>query len=181
MDTVTKDKVAGKALYLEFSDDEDYQKGYVYQHILLPDMIVEGRYYRQLVMRRLVSKKMPRSQWQFFYFNTSLLPSELRGRFGAGDYRSLVTSIRPDESRVFAKLDNDQVRDVAKFTISDFVKILRDIISTDWNIVGRPIAVEITAEELLMAASGDTPQGVIRRILRSREARNMPAMVNKKS
>lgn len=174
-DTQLKDDttVVGKALYLEFSTDEDYDHSYVNQHILLPDAVVGDTFYPARVMARYISKVTPRSQWKFMNFISS------HGSSQSAYYHTILD--RDESGNVVHKdLDIKTASDLSYFAIANYVARVYEH-AKDWHFVGSPIAVEVTAGEVHMASLGDTPQGIIRRILRSRDARNMPTIINKKS
>lgn len=174
-DTQLKDDttVVGKALYLEFSNVEDYDNSFVSQHILLPDAVIGTTFYPARVMARYISKSSPRAQWVFSNFVSG--PESSRS-----GYHQTILDRDESGSVVHKSLDIKTASDLSYFAIANYVARVYET-ARNWHLVGSPIAVEVTAGELHMASLEDTPQGIIRRILRSRDARNMPTIVNKKS
>lgn len=147
-----KNTVLGKALYLEFR-----RENYTLQMVLLPDSIDEtGNYTPVTLMRRQISSYHPRKSWRFDKPSYSLVP-ELKGIAVDMENKPLV-------------LDVDTAKVVAK-THLQFVKpLLSQLHHQGWTLQKQPVAVEFSHEDRTLVEGKNTPQGLVRRILRSREA-----------
>lgn len=136
----------GKALYLEFRRNTS-----TYQLIITPagktnvdgnEQVVDG-----VIFRRLVSEASPRSQWR-----TTRLRNTLR--------ETPVDTI--DE--LYHNVNEVWMKSGINYSISS----LGD--ASKWELYKQPVAVEASEEDLKDALSGSTPNALIKRIRKAREA-----------
>jgi hypothetical protein len=142
-----KSKVpVGKALYLEFRRNTS-----TYQLIITPagKLNVDGveKEVDGVIFRRLVSESTPRSQWR-----TSRLRNTLRSEF--------ITTTD--------QLLNDVNDSWMKSGINYQISSLGD--TTKWSLYKQPVAVEASEEDLKDALTNSTPNALIKRIRKAREA-----------
>lgn len=137
-----KDKVIGKALYMEFRNSN-----YTYQTIMTPDGITnEGRPVPATLYRRQISKLTPRKTWK-----TYSLPNLTRDEFG--------------------NYTKSSVED-AQATVRTRIQYLETIVSrleaSSYKLYKQPIVVEVSAADLNDIRNSKTPYKVLGRITRLR-------------
>ncbi len=137
-----KDKVIGKALYLEF-----HSTGQTYQMLITPDGVSSnGRAVPATVYRRQISKLKPRRAWK-----TYSLPALPLNSFGAYETQS--------------KDDATQAADVRANYIAT---TLTQLNSYSYKLYKSPILVEVAQEDLESIRLSKTPYKILGRITRVR-------------
>lgn len=145
-----KDAV-GKALYLEMRKDQ-----YTYQIILTPHSLSfeTKEIIAPAYIRRRVSVWHPRRNWQIDKFAGSDVQVPKRdadGNFEAFDSRIAVDAY-------------------AESVFKKFSKTFENLASQGWTLYKRPIAVEISAEDLDSISKSKMSNALYRRIERSRKS-----------
>jgi hypothetical protein len=146
----TKKDAAGRALYLEFRKDV-----YTYQMIMTPWAItLENEVVPFANLRRRISTYHPRRNWTIEknHYPTSY-PAPSRDAYGE-----------------FEKLELDQARDHAGQNVGAVAHQFNQLFQQGWTLYQRPLAVEFSYEDLANIRDGKTPNGLYRRIERSRKA-----------
>lgn len=141
-----KDKVAGKALYLEFRYSEQ-----TYQMIVTPDGVSSGgKYVPSTVYRRQITKTKPRRAWKTFTFpNLSL-----------------------NESGVFAALPEDTAMSGALSRVSYLENTISRLATYGFKLYKQPIIVEVSVDDIDGIRLSKTPYKIIGRITRLRRTLN---------
>jgi hypothetical protein len=148
MTAKTKKDSAGKALYLEFRN-----KQYTYQVVVVPHSIsLENEVIPPVFMRRRVSIWHPRRNWQITKFQG--VPTPERDAYGA--FSKNLSEVSSEE--------------FVEKTYHYVAKTFDNLFSQDWKLYERPLVVEYSYEDLALLANGKTPNGLYRRIERSRKA-----------
>ena len=139
-----KDKVVGKALYLELRNS-----GSTYQMIITPDAVSSsGRAVPAMVYRRQISEARPRKAWKTMSF-----PALPLNAFGTYDPQ-----------------DVDAVKAVSGTRINDtLASIFRQLSHYRYTMYKTPIYVEVSAEDIETIRMCKTPYKVLGRITRVRK------------
>ena len=200
---ITTPKIVGKALYLELVNNPDapegsigyWAKGGVKQVIILPQTLdAVGIPQPVQIWDRVVSTHSPRSQWDnntIRSFVKEQSPEHLEKH--KDSYHLPLETYSSDE--LLALTDPEKV-EIGIRTLNFRVKQLlvdsynlRDSATGDYTnhatqtwIVrdSKPLAVEITDEEIELARSGTTPQSIIRRIQKARVSAGFPEKLTTK-
>lgn len=197
--TTATPKIVGNALYLELvpnadltKDQQDavlgWRKGGVKQIILFPEYQDDtGRTQEAVLMTREVSKLYPRSQWDINRarsFPKPIDPEKLAEAYADtssyswvnyDDYKRDEWAELPEKSKTEAKalwLDL-QMRNAlfGSGYVRDESGERVEYVGQAWTVRdSKPIAVEITDEDLRLVNDYKTPQAVIRRINKVRES-----------
>lgn len=139
-----KDKVVGKALYLELRNS-----GSTYQMIITPDAVSSsGRAVPAMVYRRQISEAKPRKAWKTMSF-----PALSLNAFGTYDPQ-----------------DADAAKSVSGTRINDtLASIFRQLSHYNYAMYKTPIYVEVSAEDIETIRMCKTPYKVLGRITRVRK------------
>lgn len=149
-----KNTVLGKALYLEFRRDQ-----YTIQLVFTPETIDEnGEFVPLTLMRRQISNYHPRKTWRFDNAGTSAV---------ATHKAEVLSSI---SGNTFLEFDEPTAKFHAKTALQFAKPLLSQLFHQGWKLEKSPFAIEYSFEDLTLIRSGSTPQGLVRRILRSRDA-----------
>lgn len=139
-----KDKVVGKALYLEFRADTQ-----TLQMILTPDgMSNDGRVVPAMMYRRQLSSMRPRRAWKHY-------------SLGNG---------RASADGVFQSLSLEDAREYGNSRLSMISATIDQLARFKYSVYKSPLVVEVTAEDVETLRKGATPYKIIARITRSRKA-----------
>lgn len=194
---MTSPRIQGKALYLELVNNPDapegsigmWHKGSVKQIIIMPQHLDEvGIAQPAQIWDRTISSRSPRSQWDNNKFGSGRLVKKLSDEKLADvdSWHISYDNYSPDE---LTSLMPSEKHEAAIYTIKEKMKsYLIDTYHTKdekgesitnatqtWAIRdSKPLAVEITNEELEQARLGTTPQSVIRRIQKARVSAGFP-------
>ena len=137
-----KDKVIGKALYMEFR-----QGGNTYQAILTPDgLTTDGRSVPATLYRRQISSHSPRKAWK-----TYSLPQLPKDEFGN-----------------FKKYSGDELASVTSSRVAHLETIFNRLESYSYRLYKQPIVVEVSLADLEEIRNARTPYKVLGRITRIR-------------
>ena len=188
---MTSTKIAGNALYLELvanpEFDEETQRKYlgwqangVRQVIILPSAEIEGNLVPPVIMERVVSNYSRKAQWEFFIVERELLKpmtdQELELAIKARDdnYLTLESYTRAEWDALGNSAKKESYAFTIKLKLEGYLKATsyewqddKRVSSTAqaWQVrEGKPIAIEVTEDDLKMAKEYTTPQAVIRRI-----------------
>jgi hypothetical protein len=192
-------KIVGKALYLELVNNPDapegsigyWSKDAVKQVIILPQTLDEvGIAQPVQIWERVVSARSPRSQWDNNTIRSFVkLPTPEHLEKHKDAYHLPLETY---ESSEVATMSNDRKSEIGVQTLNMRVKqLLIDTYSTrdtegnhisnatqTWVVRdSKPLAIEITNEEIDLARSGTTPQSIIRRIQKARVSAGFPEKI----
>ncbi len=197
---MTSPTIVGKALYLELVNNPDapegsigmWHKDAVKQVIIMPQHLDEvGIAQPVQIWDRVLSKHSPRSQWDANRFGSGRLvkkldESKLEAETG---YHISYSSYSSDEIASLSPVDK---HNATIYTITEKMKgylldtySVKDengestMVATQTWVVrdSKPLAIELTNEELDLARSGKTPQAVIRRIQKARLSAGFPEKI----
>jgi hypothetical protein len=147
----TEKDSAGKALYLEFRRDN-----YTYQMVVMPNTIsMDGaKVVPATVMTRRISSWNPRRNWGF------------------ADNRRARLVIDRDPVAGFVQYEAERAREVAGdvFKSLDLQSTMSSLFHKGWTLFKTPLVVEFSYKDIQTAQQSKTPNDLIRRIQRSREA-----------
>ncbi len=151
MNAKTEKDSAGKALYLEFRKDN-----YTYQMVVMPNTIsMDGaQVIPATVMTRRISSWNPRRNWGF-----------------ADNRRSRIVIDR-DPVAGFVQYEAERARELAGdvFKSLDLQSTMSSLFHKGWTLFKTPLVVEFSYKDIQTAQQSKTPNDLIRRIQRSREA-----------
>lgn len=151
-----KNKVLGKALYLEFRKEQ-----YTLQFILTPEAVNEaGEYVPLTLMRRQISAYHPRKTWRF-------------DNAGHGKRIERMNDVLNVDFS-FQGMELNQAKYYAKRDLQFVKPLLSQMYHQGWKLEHKPVAVEFSQEDSQKISENATPQGLIRRILRVRDAVGFP-------
>jgi hypothetical protein len=197
--TTATPKIVGNALYLELVPNQDltkdqqdailgWRKGGVKQVILFPEYQDDtGRTQEAVIMTREVSALSPRSQWDITRprsFPKPISAEDLAKAYedtssyswvNYDDYKRDEFAELPEKSKAEARalwLDL-QMRNTlfGSGYVRDESGERVEFVGQAWVVrEGKPIAIEITDEDLRLVNDYKTPQAVIRRINKVRES-----------
>lgn len=137
-----KDKVVGKALYLELRSTSQ-----TYQILITPDGIsTNGKNVPSMVYRRQISAAKPRKGWKHENFPT----------------------LSVDEFGVFNKRNKDDAMALSSTRLEFHSSTLKQLVAYHYKIYKQPILVEVSAEDLEGIRNGKTPYKILGRITRVR-------------
>jgi len=137
-----KDKVVGKALYVELRNSNQ-----TYQMLLTPDGVSSsGRAVPSTLYRRQISKSKPRRAWK-----TYSLPSLPLNAFGVYDTQS-----------------NDDAAQHAEARLGYMATTLTQLNTYGYKLYKNPILVEVAQEDLEQIRLSKTPYKILGRITRVR-------------
>jgi hypothetical protein len=137
-----KDKVVGKALYLELRSTNQ-----TYQVLITPDGIsTNGKNVPSMIYRRQISAAKPRKGWKHGNFPTLSI----------------------DEFGVFQKRNKDDAMALSSTRLEFHSSTLNQLVAYHYKIYKQPILVEVSAEDLEGIRNGKTPYKILGRITRVR-------------
>jgi hypothetical protein len=189
-------KIVGKALYLELVNNPDapegsigyWAKNAVKQVIILPQTLDEvGIAQPVQIWDRVVSPHSPRSQWDSNTIRNFVKPPTSEHLEKHKDsYHLPLETYKSDE--LLSLTDPEKVEIgittldfrlkallVDSYTSKDAEGNYSNKAAQTWVIRdSKPLAVEITDEEIALAHSGTTPQSIIRRIQKARLSAGFP-------
>ena len=195
-------KIVGKALYLELINNPDapegsigyWAKGGVKQVIILPQTLdAVGIAQPVQIWERVVSTHSPRSQWDNNTIRSFVkLPTSEHLEKHKDSYHLPLETYSSDE--LLAMTDPEKV-EIGVRTLNFRIKQLlvdnynlrtpegeyTSHATQTWIVRdSKPLAVEITDEEVELARSGTTPQSIIRRIQKARVSAGFPEKLTTK-
>ena len=138
-----KDKVVGKALYMEFRSGNS-----TYQMIVTPDAVTsEGRNVPSTLYRRQISNVRPRRAWR-----TYSLPK-----------------LPQDASGLFATVPLQDAKDQAVSRITFIDATVQRLKSQGYALYMKPIVIEVSQADLSDIRQSKTPYKILGRITRTRK------------
>ena len=141
-----KDKVVGKALYMELRNSDQ-----TYQVIVTPDGIASnGKYVPASIYRRQISQAKPRRAWKTF-----TLPNLTVNEFGA-----------------FTQLDETLARSTGRDRVNYVESTFTRLMTYGYKLYKTPIIVEVSVEDLDGIRLSKTPYKILGRITRLRRTLN---------
>lgn len=139
-----KDKVIGKALYMEFRSGQQ-----TYQLMLTPDGVTSGgKYVPAMMYRRQVSASRPRRAWKSYS----------------------LPSINVNEFGTFTSIPRNEALLTARHRLEFMMPTINQLMSNRYQLYKLPVVVEVASEELDGIRLGKTPYKVLGRITRVRKA-----------
>jgi hypothetical protein len=193
--------IVGKALYLELVNNPDapegslgyWYKNAVKQVLMLPEHLDSvGIAQPAQIWTRIVSAHSPRSQWDSQTISNSRLikkptkeqldSNENTYHFSYEFYTTDELAEMTDKEKHQAKVNlvSEKMKGtlVDNYTVKDAEGNSTSEVSQLWIIRdSKPLAVEVTDEDMANARSGKTPQAVIRRIQKTRVASGFPEKI----
>lgn len=153
----TQSKLVGQSLYFELVSNLDTKS--VSQIIITPSVILDGKRIPNSMIRRSVSQWSPRAQWQITQIATTVIDTKLVGT-----------------EREFVKdLTSDAKNSLVLETLSPIQKQLDYLLQKEWMLRdGKFITVETSEQDVIDISKYNTPQGLIRRITRTRKDAGFP-------
>lgn len=140
---IDKDKVVGKALYVEFRADTS-----TYQMIVTPDAITsDGRSIPSTVYRRQISEARPRRAWKTY--SLPRLPQDATG--------------------TFTNLPVQEAKEQATSRVTYLESSLTRLKNLGYTLYMKPIIVEVSQADLSDIRQAKTPYKVLGRITRARK------------
>jgi hypothetical protein len=189
-------KIVGKALYLELVNNPDapegsigyWSKGGVKQVIILPQTLdAVGIAQPVQIWDRVVSAHSPRSQWDNNTIRSFVkLPTSEHLEKHKDSYHlpletyssdELLAMTDPEKVEIGVRTLNFRVKQllVDNYTLKSPEGEYTTLATQTWIVRdSKPLAVEITDEEVELARSGTTPQSIIRRIQKARVSAGFP-------
>ena len=138
-----KDKVVGKALYMEFRSSNQ-----TYQMIITPDgLTLEGRNIPATVYRRQISSSRPRRAWKTLAF----------------------PKLPQDPSGVFNMLNVDAAKEQATSRAGYLESNIQRLHANGFTLFMKPIIVEVSQADLDDIRYAKTPYKILGRITRARK------------
>jgi hypothetical protein len=146
----------GEALYLEF------RKGVnTAQVIITPEALTSaGVYVPTSTWRRQISQWSPRKQWSLYTPEGEVVRgrsenAKLSGSLGIGNSAGGASEYSAE-------------------ALLPLTTTLNNLINNEWALFEKPIVVEFSEEDLANTINNETPQALIRRILRVRKEFGFP-------
>jgi hypothetical protein len=184
---VVPPRLVGKALYLELEmnpeipEDKRYRISWEHAHnptkqlIIYPSWIDDsGKSHRGIAMERIVSSTTPRAQWDF---SSKISPittptkDESSHAYYADkylDYKEIPRAeqgVMPESDLRQATITHAEILVKKATQVVFFGEDDSQYVQQGWIVRGnKPIAVEVTDEDLKLVLERKTPQAVIRRI-----------------
>lgn len=156
--------ISGIALYFEVKSDEVDQ--FVSQFIVIPkSMGSDGTVLEQRIHTRAVTAKRPQPAWRKFSTDedTEAQPSE----------RSSGRYIQHNDTQSAVEKGLNQLRSC--------MTVIDPILFSSYSLVGEPLLVEFSEQDVQDMIEDKTPRGLIGRINRLREAREFPTLPGKEA
>lgn len=169
-ETVSKAKIVGKALYLEFEPTEhapEWMKSsnQVTQMILIPAGIgTKGTsQYAPSLYTRTVSKHSPKAQWRKTIGNYDYSTGK--------DVSKSALNLVPELSEA-RKVSVESINSIINFLGRSFMTYGEDKLSTQLR--KKPIVVEVTSDDIQDSIDYKTPSALVRRIQKARVSLDFP-------
>lgn len=142
---------AGMALYLELR-----KSGYTYQIIITqPVITANGKPHRSRIMRRRMNAVQSRKNWRFETLGTSMPLTT----------KNIVTQVSE-----FTQQPLDVAKEQTAVALAGLMPTLNQLFHQEYSLHIKPIMVEFTYEDFESLLTSKTPNGLIRRIQRTRIA-----------
>jgi hypothetical protein len=146
--------LAGQALYLEMTNS----KGDTAQILLVPMGIIDGTVSNPVMLRRTLTQWSPRAQWQIDKIQTSPVPTVPSGT-----------------TATFATMSDEEAQQLSLEVLAPIRNQLSYLMEKDWKLRNdKPLVVEVSQQDLLDVIKWSSPQGLLRRVLRTRKEAGFP-------
>ncbi len=197
---MTSPTIVGKALYLELVNNPDapegsigmWHKDAVKQIIIMPQHLDEvGIAQPVQIWDRVLSKHSPRSQWDANRFGSGRLikkldEAKLEAETGyhisyssySSDELASMSPVEKHNATIYTITEKLKAYLLDTYSVKDENGESKMLATQTWVIRdSKPLAIELTNEELDLARSGKTPQAVIRRIQKARVSAGFPEKI----
>jgi hypothetical protein len=146
--------LAGQALYLEMSN----AKGDTAQLLLVPMGIIDGKVSQPVMLRRTLTQWSPRAQWQLDKIQTRQVPT-----------------IPSGTTATFGTMSNEEAQALSLEVLSPIRNQLSYLMEKGWTLRNdKPLVVEVSQQDLIDVDKWSSPQGLLRRVLRTRKEAGFP-------
>jgi hypothetical protein len=146
--------LAGQALYLEMSN----AKGDTAQILLVPMGIIDGKVSNPVMLRRTLTQWSPRAQWQIDKIQTSPVPTVPIGT-----------------TATFGTMSDEETQQLSLEVLAPIRNQLSYLMEKDWKLRNdKPLVVEVSQQDLIDVSKWSSPQGLLRRVLRTRKEAGFP-------
>jgi hypothetical protein len=146
--------LAGQALYLEMTNS----KGDTAQILLVPMGIIDGKVSNPVMLRRTLTQWSPRAQWQIDKIQTSPVPTVPIGT-----------------TATFGTMSDEETQQLSLEVLAPIRNQLSYLMEKDWKLRNdKPLVVEVSQQDLIDVSKWSSPQGLIRRVLRTRKEAGFP-------
>ena len=146
--------LAGQALYLEMTNT----KGDTAQILLVPMGIIDGTVSNPVMLRRTLTQWSPRAQWQIDKIQTSPVPTVPSGT-----------------TATFGTMSDEEAEQLSLEVLAPIRNQLSYLMEKDWKLRNdKPLVVEVSQQDLIDVIKWSSPQGLLRRVLRTRKEAGFP-------
>ena len=146
--------LAGQALYLEMSN----AKGDTAQMLLVPMGIIDGKVSQPVMLRRTLTQWSPRAQWQLDKIQTRQVPI-----------------IPSGTTATFGTMSDEDAKGLSLEVLAPIKNQLAYLMEKGWTLRnGKVLAMEVSQQDLIDVNKWSSPQGLIRRVLRTRKEAGFP-------
>jgi len=146
--------LAGQALYLEMTNS----KGDTAQILLVPMGIIDGKVSQPAMLRRTLTQWSPRAQWQIDKIQTSPVPTVPIGT-----------------TATFGTMSDEEAQQLSLEVLAPIRNQLSYLMEKDWKLRNdKPLVVEVSQQDLIDVINWSSPQGLLRRVLRTRKEAGFP-------
>jgi len=146
--------LAGQALYLEMTNS----KGDTAQLLLVPMGIIDGKVSNPVMLRRTLTQWSPRAQWQIDKIQTSPVPTVPIGT-----------------TATFGTMSDEETQQLSLEVLAPIRNQLSYLMEKDWKLRNdKPLVVEVSQQDLIDVSKWSSPQGLLRRVLRTRKEAGFP-------
>ena len=146
--------LAGQALYLEMTNS----KGDTAQILLVPMGIIDGKVSQPAMLRRTLTQWSPRAQWQIDKIQTSPVPTVPSGT-----------------TATFGTMSDEEAQQLSLEVLAPIRNQLSYLMEKDWKLRNdKPLVVEVSQQDLIDVINWSSPQGLLRRVLRTRKEAGFP-------
>jgi len=147
--------LAGQAIYLEMSNGA---KGDTAQILLVPMGIIDGKVSQPVMLRRTVNQWSPRAQWQLDKIQTTPVPT-----------------IPSGTTATFGTMSDEEKQQLSLEVLSPIRNQLAYLMEKGWTLRNdKPLVVEVSQQDLIDVSKWSSPQGLLRRVLRTRKEAGFP-------
>lgn len=147
--------LAGQALYLEMTNPP---KGDTVQILLVPMGIIDGKVTNPVMLRRTLTQWSPRAQWQLDKIQTRVVPT-----------------IPSGTTATFAEMSNEEAQALSLEVLAPIRNQLQYLMEKGWTLRNNELlAMEVSQQDLIDVRNWSSPQGLIRRVLRTRKEAGFP-------
>jgi hypothetical protein len=147
--------LAGQALYLEMTN---LPKNDTVQILLVPMGIIGGTVSSPVMLRRTVNQWSPRAQWQIDKIQTSPVPTVPSGT-----------------TATFGTMSDEEAEQLSLEVLAPIRNQLQYLMEKGWTLRdGKLLSMEVSQQDLIDVNGWSSPQGLLRRVLRTRKEAGFP-------